>query len=231
MNVLTTDGSFWNRYDFFDSDDINQKSVGGSVLKNLALVGSMFIPYVGPWITVASIASQLAGLGATLGKMVSGSDNPMLSEIEGWSKSVSRQGAQTEYAQNNAWCWENFINLIGDVAGQLKEQRFIFEKIPYALSGTNIYSKESTAAKLASLEKKQQKLFETKVGDLDKITTKNLEGLSMSIQELRTRSALAAQAELNSFVKGYQKVGEILSKGYMTAITVGDCQFDALSIA
>ena len=227
MNVLTTDGSFWNRYDFFDSDDINQKSVGGSVLKNLALVGSMFIPYVGPWITVASIASQLAGLGATLGKMVSGSDNPMLSEIEGWSKSVSRQGAQTEYAQNNAWCWENFINLIGDVAGQLKEQRFIFEKIPYALSGTNIYSKESTAAKLASLEKKQQKLFETKVGDLDKITTKNLEGLSMSIQELRTRSALAAQAELNSFVKGYQKVGEILSKGYMTAITVGDTYGEA----
>lgn len=68
MNVLTTDGSFWNRYDFFDSDDINQKSVGGSILKNLALVGTMFIPYVGPWIAGLSIATQLAGLGATLGK-------------------------------------------------------------------------------------------------------------------------------------------------------------------
>jgi hypothetical protein len=93
MNVLTTDGSFWNRYDFFDSDDINQKGVGGSILKNLALVGTMFIPYVGPWIAGLSIATQLAGLGATLGKMIAGSDNPTLSEIEGWSKSVSRQGA------------------------------------------------------------------------------------------------------------------------------------------
>lgn len=226
MNVLTTDGSFWNRYDFFDSDDINQKSVGGSILKNLALVGTMFIPYVGPWIAGLSIATQLAGLGATLGKMIAGSDNPTLSEIEGWSKSVSRQGAQTEYAQENTWCWENFINLIGDVAGQLKEQRFVFEKIPYALSGTNIYSKESMAAKLAELQKGQQKLFETRVGDLSKLG-KTKEGLQLSVDELRTMSTLKAQTELDSFMKGYQKLGEVMSKGYMTAITVGDTYGEA----
>lgn len=226
MNVLTTDGSFWNRYDFFDSDDINQKSVGGSILKNLALVGTMFIPYVGPWIAGLSIATQLAGLVATLGKMIAGSDNPTLSEIEGWSKSVSRQGAQTEYAQENTWCWENFINLIGDVAGQLKEQRFVFEKIPYALSGTNIYSKESMAAKLAELQKGQQKLFETRVGDLSKLG-KTKEGLQLSVDELRTMSTLKAQAELDSFMKGYQKLGEVMSKGYMTAITVGDTYGEA----
>lgn len=226
MNILTTDGSYLNRYDFFDSDDINQKSIGGSVLKNLALVGTMFIPYVGPWIAGLSIATQLAGLGATLGKMISGSDNPGLSEIEGWSKSVSIQGAQTEYAQNNAWCWENFINLIGDVAGQLKEQRFIFEKIPYALSGTNIYSKESVAAKLAVLEKNQRKLFETKVGNLNKLG-KTKEGLQLSVNELRTMSTLKAQSELDSFIKGYQKIGEVMSKGYMTAITVGDTYGEA----
>lgn len=226
MNILTTDGSLWNRYDFFDSDDINQKSVGGSILKNLALVGTMFIPYVGPWIAGLSIATQLAGLGATLGKMIAGSDNPTLSEIEGWSKSVSRQGSQTEYAQENTWCWENFINLIGDVAGQLKEQRFVFEKIPYALSGTNIYSKESMAAKLAELQKGQQKLFETRVGDLSKLG-KTKEGLQLSVDELRTMSTLKAQAELDSFMKGYQKLGEVMSKGYMTAITVGDTYGEA----
>jgi hypothetical protein len=33
MNVLTTDGSALNRFDFFDSDDIDEKSIGGSVLK------------------------------------------------------------------------------------------------------------------------------------------------------------------------------------------------------
>lgn len=57
MNTLTKDGSWINNYDFFDSDDLNEKSVGGTIMKNLALVGSMFIPYVGPWIAGASVAT------------------------------------------------------------------------------------------------------------------------------------------------------------------------------
>jgi hypothetical protein len=57
MNTLTVDGSAWNKYDFFDSDDLEQKSITGSILKNAALVGSMFIPYVGPWIAGLSVAS------------------------------------------------------------------------------------------------------------------------------------------------------------------------------
>ena len=57
MNVLTTDGSWANQFDFFDSDDLNQKSAMGSIMKNLALVGTMFIHYVGPWIAGISIAT------------------------------------------------------------------------------------------------------------------------------------------------------------------------------
>jgi len=99
MNTLTTDGSFWNKYDFFDSDDIQQKSIGGTLLKNLALVGSMFIPYVGPWIAAVSVGTQSLGFLATLGKMAFGSDSPNLSAIEGWVNSVNRQTAKTDYAQ------------------------------------------------------------------------------------------------------------------------------------
>lgn len=226
MNILTTDGSWINQYDFFDSDDINQKSIGGSVLKNLALVGTMFIPYVGPWITGLSLATQLAGVGATLGKMIVGSDSPTLSAIEGWSKSVNRQGAQTEYAQQNAWCWENFINLIGDVAGQLKEQRFIFEKIPYIFKGANMMSKEGQAAKLAKLQQKHLKLANTKIQDLRNSGIKP-EDLLKADTELKAVSALKAQSELDSFIKGYNKLGEVLSKGYMTMITVGDTYGEA----
>lgn len=226
MNVLTTDGSFWNRYDFFDSDDLNQKSIGGSILKNLALVGTMFIPYVGPWITGLSIATQAAGLLGTLGKMVGGSDAPTWSAIEGWSKSVSRQGAVSEYAQEHTWCWENFINLIGDVAGQLKEQRFIFEKVPYVFKGANMMTKEGQAAKLAALEKKQLQLTQSTIDDLRKTGASAAE-LLRAETELKTVAALKAQAELDSFIKGYNKLGEVLSKGYMTAVTVGDTYGEA----
>lgn len=226
MNVLTTDGSFWNQYDFFDSDDINQKSIGGTVLKNLALVGTMFIPYVGPWIAGLSIATQAAGLLGTLGKMVGGSDAPTWSALEGWSKSVSRQGATSEYAQEHTWCWENFINLIGDVAGQLKEQRFIFEKVPYVFKGANMMSKEGQATKLAQLTEKQTRLTQSTMEELRKTGASAAE-LVRAEAELKTVAALKAQAELDSFIKGYNKLGEVLSKGYMTAITVGDTYGEA----
>lgn len=224
MNVLTEDGSALNKYDFFDSDDINQKSAIGSVMKNAALVGTMFLPYVGPVVAGLSIATQLAGLGATLGKMLIGSDSPTLSAIEGWSRSVSRQGAQTEYAQNNTWCWENFINLIGDVVGQLKEQRFIFEKIPALATGKYVGSKEAYEAELKTLtegyKKNAQDMVESLVqaGDAQAVT---------AAQELLKTAPLRAQMQMDSFMKGYHKIGEILSKGYMTAVTVGDTYGEA----
>ena len=226
MNVLTTDGSFWNKYDFFDSDDVQQKSIGGTVMKNLALVGSMFIPYVGPWITGLSVATQMAGLGATFGKMLAGSDSPTLSAIEGWAQSMNRQTAKTEYAQQNTWCWENFIGLVGDVMGQLKEQRFLFEKIPAAIKGIDPTKTASYESKLEQLRKSYLKEADTKFGELQK-SGASLEQLFKGKEELNAVAALKAQAEMDSFLKNYQKLGEVLSKGYMTGITVADTYGEA----
>jgi hypothetical protein len=50
-------------------------------MRNAALVGSMFIPYVGPWITGLSVATQTAGLLATLGKLFVGNDSDTLNTI------------------------------------------------------------------------------------------------------------------------------------------------------
>lgn len=226
MNVLTTDGSYWNKFDFFDSDDVEQKSVGGTILKNAALVGTMFIPYVGPWIAGLSIATQLAGLGATLGKMLTGSENSTLSAIEGWSKSLDRQTAKTQYAQENTWCWENFIGLIGDVMGQLQEQRFIFNKLPQAVMGGNMMTKEGQAAKLAEFTKKQKELADIKIKEL-RNNPISLARFEKEFKNIQSSITPLAQADLDSFIKGYNKLGEVFSKGYMTAITVGDTYEEA----
>lgn len=226
MNVLTTDGSFWNKYDFFDSDDIQQKSIGGSVMKNLALVGSMFIPYVGPWVAGLSVATQTAGFLATLGKMLVGSDSPTLSAIEGWSKSLNRQTAKTEYAQQNTWCWENFINLFGDVAGQLKEQRFVFEKIPTVVKGINPTIEANKLKKLEEFQKIYTAQTAEKFDTLRK-AGKSWQELGKAQAELNAVAALKAQSQLDSFIKGYNKIGEVLSKGYMTGITVSDTYGEA----
>lgn len=236
MNTLTTDGSFWNKYDFFDSDDLEQKSAMGSILKNAALVGTMFIPYVGPWIAGLSVASQLVGLSGTLGKMLPGSDSPIFSALEGWSKSVNRQTAKSQYAMENTWCWENFINLIGDVAGQLKEQRFLFEFTPAIIKGSktlgwNGISQSKQTAYSLERAKYYDKLLTTKFKDMEALR-KNA-GKAITESELKSYATakqatmLMGNSDVEKFMKSYQHIGSILSKGYMTAITVGDTYGEA----
>jgi hypothetical protein len=77
----------------------------------------MFLPVVGPWIAGASVATQLVGLTGTLGKMLTGSDSPTFSKMEGWAQSMNRQMAKTEEASESVWNWESFINMIGDTMG------------------------------------------------------------------------------------------------------------------
>ena len=207
MNTLTTDGSVWNKFDFFDSDDLDQKGIGSSLLKNAALVGSMFIPYVGPVITGLSVATQTAGLLATLGKLVAGNDSPTLNNIQGWAKSVNRQSA-TEYAQQHTWCAENFINMIGDTVGQLAEQRWIFKAAPVLFEGKDawkVMSKEGYDA-----------LKKSKFAELQQYMT-----------ELNAINETKAAKYVDDLVRKANNIGSPLSKAYMTGITVQDTYGDA----
>lgn len=232
MNTLTKDGSWINNYDFFDSDDLNEKSVGGTIMKNLALVGSMFIPYVGPWIAGASVATQLVGLAGTLGKMLTGSDSPTFSAMEGWSKSVNRQTAKSQFAQENTWCWENFISLIGDVTGQLKEQRFLFEFAPALFKKSSAVTAEGLSQ--AGREKFIAEQID-KYKDINNLKLAQLIEGGATPQQLSAFNTAAslnkfrAEADYDKFVQAYQKIGSVLSKGYMTAVTVADTYGEAKS--
>lgn len=231
MNTLTTDGSVWNKFDFFDSDDLDQKGIGSSLLKNAVLVGSMFIPYVGPVITGLSIATQTAGLLATLGKLVAGNDSPTLNNIQGWAKSVNRQSA-TEYAQQHTWCAENFINMIGDTIGQLAEQRWIFKAAPVLFEGKDawkVMSKEGYDAlkksKLAELQKTSNLTTDKLLWDA--VSEKNVPLLQQYMTELNAINETKAAKYVDDLVRKANSIGSPLSKAYMTGITVQDTYGDA----
>lgn len=231
MNTLTTDGSIWNKFDFFDSDDLDQKGIGSSLLKNAALVGSMFIPYVGPVITGLSVATQTAGLLATLGKLVAGNDNPTLNNIQGWAKSVNRQSA-TEYAQQHTWCAENFINMIGDTIGQLAEQRWIFKAAPVLFEGKDawkVMSKEGYDAlkksKLAELQKASNLTTDKLLQDA--VSEKNVPLLQQYMTELNAINETKAAKYVDDLVRKANNIGSPLSKAYMVGITVQDTYGDA----
>ena len=235
FNTLTTDGSSWNKYDFFDSDDIEQKSVGGSIMKNLALVGSMFIPYVGWGIAAASVAHQMAGLTATFGKMLAGSDSPSLNALEGWVKSTDRRNLKTEYAQQNMWCWENFIDLIGDTTAQLREQRAIFKFAPGIIKGDFKALDEKAMARHTekAIKESMENLTTTSYRDLARLAQKQnplnwREQFSNLTAGARDIVTTQAQKAARDYVSNYYKLGEPIARAYMTAITVQDTFGEAI---
>lgn len=233
MNILTTDGSAANRFDFFDSDDIDQKSVGGTVLKNAALVGSMFLPYVGPAVRGLSVLSQMAGLTATLGKLFVGNENETLNNIQGWAKTVNRS-TQTEYAAQNTWCTENFLNMIGDTVGQLAEQRWIFKNAPYIMGNTKAakaMSKEGAEALKADKLKELNKNFKVKdlMDEISQSGAKNAEkkGISDYIAGMNMLNERKALDYVDKITEQAQKISSPLAKAYMTGLTVQDTYGEA----
>lgn len=221
LNTLTTDGSSWNKYDFFDSDDL-QKSTGGTFLKNVALIAPMFIPYVGPWYIGAGIATEVAKVGSVLGKIFVGSDNKFLSAVEGFTQSLEPTSSQ--YAQDHAWALENILNLTGDVFKQLYEQRWLFKYAPALFKGT---TGTSEAAQKSQVAKWAQEYRNTKMKDLDALNKIKPNMASKALIELQAVGTINAQARLEAYMKSYNQLGSLMSKAYMTGITVQNAYGEA----
>lgn len=220
LNTLTTDGSAINKYDFFDSDGLD-KSLVGSIARNAVEIIPMLIPGISPWYIGTRIALETTKVLATLGKVFTGSDNKFLSSVEGFTKSL--EPTTSEYGQNNAWSMENFVNLAGDVFRQLYEQRWIFKYAPAIFRGENMATESAQMKKLEEFQSKYMNLDSylkaksaiEKTGDLK------------YLEELKAVNILKAQSELENYMKSYNKIGEVLSKAYMTSITVQDAYGEA----
>lgn len=225
MNILTKDGSALNRFDIFDSDDKKQNEFK-TTLKNTVLVGSMFLPYVGGFFRGLSVLTQSVGLLGTLGKIAAGSDSKLFNEMEGWSSSVNRQTAKSEYAQQNVWCLENMINLIGDSVAQLAEQRWIFEKGSQLVAGADIMSEAGQMKKQGELLENITKLNQQKIANLTR-STQDINKIAEASLALNKRAAQVAQDQLKGIINRSQKISGAISKAYMTGITVKDMYGEA----
>lgn len=234
MNTLTVDGSKINAYDFFDSDDLEQKSIGSSILKNAALVGGMFIPGIKYPLIALSVGTQAIGLIGALGKLILGSDNETSNNLHAWAKTVNRQ-TSTEYASQNPWCWENIINLVGDSMGQIAEQRFIFQNVPALFKGTKgikARTKEGEQKIIEQYIKNIEKANSKKLYDnINKIRNSNSKNSIEEIAELgrqfKITSQIKATEQLSKYMNDYNKLGSVISKAYMTGIVVQDTYSEA----
>lgn len=216
-DIITTDGSVWNKFDFFDSDDL-EKSTAGVIAKNLVTIAPMLVggtvsaAYIGAGVVLNSL-----GLLNTGAKMVFGSDEKFLNGVEGFLESISLSANKTQ--SKSAWTLNNFIDLGGEVFKQLAEQRWLFKYGSLLLKGGKGKIDEKTLANLQKnkLEKLNQKLDdELKALDIDE---RRFLQLTM---EGRTNNAAKASKYVQDYIKQQHKIGEELSRLYMVGITTAD---------
>lgn len=232
FDVLTKEDSDWNRYDFFDNDGYD-KSVIGNVVKTAAVVAPMFIPYIGPVYTGASVLVNAMGLFGTLGKIANIDDwmnqdtAKWFNNLEGWSKSMNTLDSRSEYAKQHMWSMENMIGLIGDVITQLKEQRWIFEYGPLFFNPNWNATKAIASKKGIDFDKLEKnfanRLYGSKFHELLKSTGKT------PALDAATVLQMEARRQAQDYFTKSQKISEVLSKLYMTGITTQDGYSEAKS--
>ena len=120
-DIVTSEASSLNKYDFIDSDDMD-KSVKGTILKNVASVLPLAIPYVGEAYSAGLVVRELAKTTPMLYGMIKSlfSDKPansqFLNSLQGRATAMS--GSVSDAGQNAIWTWEGVFNMMGDVATQ-----------------------------------------------------------------------------------------------------------------
>ena len=140
LDYLTPEDLGVNKYDPFDSDDL-EKSVGGNIAKNVAAVIPMFIPYVNVAYAGLLVGREISKSLPMLYGMIQGlqgSDevnSKLLNTIAAYGQTFT--GSSSDYAQQNVFSFENFANLMSDVALQWGQQKFIAQTFSKLTSGGN----------------------------------------------------------------------------------------------
>ena len=235
-DVLTTDGSVANKYDFFDSDDLDQ-STGKSLLRAAVKIVPAFIPGVNTWYLGTRVALNAADLFAKLGKMTLGTDQPssdFFTRLEAFNQSTSfgqsaySTGDQGIGTVGHSWSLENLIGLASDVFTQLGEQRWLFTQFPSWYKGVNpaIFKNGKKGEEALNAMQKEEVL---KFGEDDFLKTVDLKNITpKELTDLfKAESFAYANAQIQSKMEDVQKLGASISKLYMTGITVADSYGEA----
>lgn len=129
-DYVSEEGSFMDKYDFFDSDGLD-KSVTGTIAKNLTAVAPMlFLGPTGLMVYGGLYVGRemLKTLPMMHGMMSSFTgqeykDNKLFNTLAAYGNRLTT--GTSEYAQQHTFAGENFVNLMGEVALQWGQQKAI----------------------------------------------------------------------------------------------------------
>lgn len=202
FDTLTVDGEGINKYDFFDSDDI-KKSVAGVIAKNVAALLPLFTP-AGTAYSALMIAKEFSkALPMLYGVATMLSDRQ---EAPNWINKAAAYGTKysggtSQYAKENTFSFENFGNLIADVALQWGQQKALATGIN-KLRGANTYVDDAM--------KSAKSLYDTKkvtLGESEELWQACLNKYVPEAQKLATQAS---------------KLGRDTSLAYMAIVSNSD---------
>lgn len=162
FDTFTIDGQGLNKYDFFDSNDI-EKSVAGTVAKSVVTLLPLFCgPVIGTIYSGGLVFREISkSLPMLYGMATALSD----SETPSWINSLAATSQKfttstSDYAGENTFAFENFGNLVADVALQWGQQKVVAQAFN-KLRGTPDYIKRAENQAKALYDAKKSTLGES----------------------------------------------------------------------
>lgn len=128
-DVLTEEGSAWNKWDPFDSDSLD-KGILSTISLTALKVAPFFIPNAGPWLGGIAAVKGLATVVPTVGKAVSniiaGGESGASKAFTNWENFMERfSETQSDAGRATFFNTENIGNIFSTSFSQLASQRLI----------------------------------------------------------------------------------------------------------
>lgn len=221
LDNLTVEGTTLNKYDFFDSDDI-EKSVTGTVAKNVTSLIPIFIGGpVGTAYSTLIIAKEMAKSLPMLYNMATalfGNE-----DAPAWMNRVAAMGdkftsGSSQYAKENTFAFENFGNLVADVALQWGQQKTIANAINKMRGSQNLVEDAYKNAEALYLAKAIQPEWMAQAGNPAQWMDSALGKACIKKFVPQAEKAMVAQTAL----------GRDASLAYMAIISNSDVYGDAI---
>lgn len=226
MDVLTTDGSLFNKIDFFDQDDITVP-VYKSTARTIAFALPYLIPGFGQYYALATAAMALTEAMPSIIKTFNGlldSDyipSNTLNKFENFTKKF--ETTKSEYAKEHQWAFDNICTFVSDSFSQLFQQRAI-ANIPKYL-GFDKRLEEGVAA--------VQKLSLKKAAEKGLIGQDDLLQLAKGKISSRVKTIMESMPEFKQaydLYNNYTKYSTALSRAYLVATSASNVYNDAINL-
>lgn len=216
-DILTTDGSVFNKFDFFDSDG-REKSIPKAAIKTIVEIAPLLIPGVNTWYGGTRAAISLASVMPTFYKSVEGwllGDNKSalsdpVTKAEGWMAKFN-QTSSSDAGAESFWNFEQMSTMVTDIFSQIYEQRAMASLSKYLMRPDKMLDARVSELQFKALQKSLP------------LAKKHNINVSEAIKKV-----IAETPDIQQAFRKQSQLSKALSLGYMALTSTGDVYGEAI---